>query len=299
MKTFTIAGIGEILWDVLPETEVLGGAPVNFAYHITALGAVGIPISTVGDDDRGTKALQELTRNGVNISAISFSTDYPTGFVDVQINTEGVATYCFPDNVAWDHLNINKAASELQNDLDAVCFGSLAQRSGQSHQVIQRFLSGLNTKTLKIYDVNLRQSFYSLKIVEESMSQANIVKLNDDELSVLVQLLGLDPDERSALGTLLTKFSLEMVILTRGGEGSLIMTPNQISEHQGIKIRVVDTIGAGDSFTAAVAIGFLRQLPLNEIHTKASELAAYVCSRRGAMVAVPSELAMIPAIPKH
>ena len=296
MRRFTIAGIGEILWDVLPETEVLGGAPVNFAYHITALGAIGIPISTVGDDDRGTKALQELTRNGVNISAISFSTDYPTGFVDVQINTDGVATYRFPDNVAWDHLNINKAASELQNDLDAICFGSLAQRSGQSHQVIQRFLNGLNTKTLKIYDVNLRQSFYSLKIVEESMSQANIVKLNDDELSVLVKLLGLDPGERSALGSLLTKFSLEMVILTRGGKGSLIMTPNEISDHQGTKIRVVDTIGAGDSFTAAVAIGYLQQLPLEQIHAKASELAAYVCSRRGAMVTVPRELAMISAL---
>ena len=189
MKKFTIAGIGELLWDVLPATEELGGAPVNFAYHVNGLGATGIPISTIGADDRGEKALKKLKVKGVNTSAISVSRQYPTGFVDVMVDNKGIATYRFPDNVAWDYLNINSVASELQNDLDAVCFGSLAQRSVHSHEVIQSFLNGLKVETLKIYDVNLRQNFYSLKVVDESLSQADIVKLNDEELSLLAELL--------------------------------------------------------------------------------------------------------------
>jgi fructokinase len=293
MKKFTIAGIGELLWDVLPATEELGGAPVNFAYHVNALGATGIPISTIGTDDRGEKALNELTRKGVKTSAISSNSQYPTGFVDALVDNEGVATYRFPDNVAWDYLNINSVANELQNDLDAVCFGSLAQRSVQSHQVIQRFLNGLKAGTLKIFDVNLRQNFYSLEVVDESLSQADIVKLNDEELSLLAELLHISSGEKAALETLLKMYSLEMVILTRGSKGSLIMTPEEISELPGTKIEVVDTIGAGDSFTAAVTIGYLQQRALAEIHRKASELAAFVCSRRGAMVMVPDTLAMI------
>ena len=293
MKKFTIAGIGELLWDVLPATEELGGAPVNFAYHVNGLGATGIPISTIGADDRGEKALKKLRVKGVNTSAISVSRQYPTGFVDVMVDNKGIATYRFPDNVAWDYLNINSVASELQNDLDAVCFGSLAQRSGHSHEVIQSFLNGLKAETLKIYDVNLRQNFYSLKVVDESLSQADIVKLNDEELSVLAELLHISSGEKVALETLLKSYSLEMVILTRGSKGSLIMTPEEISEQQGTKIEVVDTIGAGDSFTAAVTIGYLQQRALAEIHAKANELAAFVCSRRGAMVNIPEKLAMI------
>ena len=285
--------IGELLWDVLPGTEELGGAPVNFAYHVNALGATGIPISTIGTDDRGEKALKELTGKGVRTSAISCSRQYPTGFVDVHVDNEGVATYRFPENVAWDYLSINTVASNLQNNLDAVCFGSLAQRSGQSHQVIQSFLDGLKAGTLKIYDVNLRQNFYSLKVIDDSLSQADIVKLNDEELSVLAKMLHLHSEVKSALKTLLEKYSLKMVILTRGSNGSLLMTPEEISEHRGTEIEVVDTIGAGDSFTAAVTIGYLQQRALAEIHEKASELAAFVCSRRGAMVMVPGTLVMI------
>lgn len=293
MKKFTAAGIGELLWDVLPGSEELGGAPVNFAYHVNALGATGIPISTIGSDVRGERALRELQTKGVKTSAISFSNLYPTGFVDVHVDNAGVATYRFPDNVAWDYLSINNAARELHNDLDAVCFGSLAQRSDQSHQVIQTYLKGLKAGTLKIYDVNLRQNFYSLRVVDESLSQADIVKLNDEELSILTELLGIRSAEKSALETLLKRYSLEMVILTRGSKGSLIMTGEELSEQQGAKIEVVDTIGAGDSFTAAVTIGYLQQRALADIHARANELAAFVCSSRGAMVRLPDRMVMI------
>lgn len=292
MKKFTIAGIGELLWDVLPNEETLGGAPVNFAYHINALGAIGIPISTVGDDDRGHKACEALAGKGVNTSAISVNQPYPTGYVDVLLNDAGIASYRFPNDVAWDHLEINDVARELQKELDAICFGTLVQRSDQAQRVVQNYLSGLDSNTLKIYDVNLRQRFYSANVIEESLTQANIVKLNDEELTILANLLNIGTEESTVLQTLLNQFSLEMVILTRGADGSLLMTPRQVSELRGAKTTVVDTIGAGDSFTAAVAIGYLQKRPLEDIHAKADTLAAYVCSRRGAMVEVPTSLAM-------
>ncbi len=294
MKQFTIAGIGELLWDVFAEKEALGGAPVNFTYHVNALGAAGVPVSTVGADHRGSKALEELARKGVKTSAISVCTDYPTGYVDIELNDDGSARYRFPDGVAWDYLEINNAAEKLKKGLDAVCFGTLAQRSDQSRRVIQGYLKGLDKKTLKIFDVNLRLHFYSVPIIEESLMLADIVKLNDEESAVLAELFNIIPEEKDFLKTLVQRFSLSMVILTRGSAGSLIVTADEISEQRGSTVRVVDTVGAGDSFTAAVAIGYLQGLPLEEIHLRASERAAYVCTKRGAMVAVPDHLKMIP-----
>ncbi len=293
MSQFTIAGIGELLWDVFPDKEVLGGAPVNFAYHATALGATGVPVSTVGDDQRGARALKELSSRGLTTSAISISAHHPTGFVDIRVNSEGIAAYHFPEQVAWDYLQINSDAEKFQKNLDALCFGSLAQRSDQSHRVIQEYINGLDEKTLKIFDVNLRGQFYSAQVIEESLRQADIVKLNDEESVVLADLFAIVPDEETVLKTLIQRFSLSMVILTRGGAGSLIMTDDQTSEHPGVPVEVVDTVGAGDSFTAAVTIGYLQGLPLETIHTQASQRAAYVCSRRGAMVSVPEHLKMM------
>ena len=294
MKKITIAGIGELLWDVFAEKEVLGGAPVNFAYHVTALGAAGVPVSTVGNDHRGNKALEELASKGMMTSAISICSDYPTGYVDIELNDDGSARYRFPDKVAWDYLEINNDAENLKKGLDAVCFGTLAQRSDQSHRVIQDYLKGLDKKTLKIYDVNLRLQFYSAPIIEESLIQADIVKLNDEESAVLAKLFNISPEDRVFLETLVQRFSLSMAILTRGSAGSLIVTAGEISEQRVSPVRVVDTVGAGDTFTAAVAIGYLQGLPLAEIHLRASERAAYVCTQRGAMVAVPDRLRMIP-----
>ena len=291
MKKYTIAAIGEILWDVLPSAEILGGAPVNFAYHVTALGARGIPISTVGDDPRGARAIDQLRGRGVETAGISVAEGRPTGYVDISLDGEGVAAYRFPPEVAWDHLQVNDFARGLQDTFDAVCFGTLAQRSAASRQTIRAYLDGLRPGTVRVYDVNLRQDFYSKKTVESSLARADIVKLNDAELPVMAALLGLGKgDERLLLKGLLEGFGLSLAILTRGGRGSLLMTPAEFSAHPGIAAEIADTIGAGDAFTAAATLGWLGKMDLDAINDTANRLAAYVCSRQGAMPDIPGEL---------
>ena len=296
MKKYAIASIGELLWDVLPTAEVLGGAPVNFAFHVTALGAEGIPISTVGNDLRGAKALAELRRRGVETAGLSVAEGWPTGYVDISLDVDGVATYSFPAEVAWDHLQVNGFAGDLQDRLDAVCFGTLAQRSTESRRTIRDFLDGLRPGTVRIYDVNLRQNFYSREIVESSLNRADILKLNIEELPVLAALLGLGRGKtRLWLKLLLERFGLSLAILTRGGGGSLLLTPADSSDHPGIATEpadTADTIGAGDAFTAAVAIGYLEQMALGHINDMANRLAAYVCTRQGAMPDIPETLKM-------
>jgi fructokinase len=290
MKKFTIVGIGELLWDVLPEAEVIGGAPVNFAYHVTALGAKGIPVSTIGKDARGSKALEELQKRGVDTSAISTTEDFATGYVTAELDNEGKASYNFPDDVAWDHLQINEYAENLRNFLDAVCFGSLAQRSEHSRRVIYGFLDTLGKETVKIFDINLRQEFYSEKVIVNSLKRTDILKLNEEELPILAALIGLNGPNDNWLQALVEKYHLQMAILSRGGSGSLLLTPTSSSDHPGIVTHIKDTIGAGDSFTAAVTIGFLQGLPLNEINENANRIAAYVCSQRGGMPPMPDLL---------
>lgn len=290
MKKFTIAGIGELLWDVLPEAEVIGGAPVNFAYHVTALGAKGIPVSTIGDDIRGRKALEELHKRGVDTSAISMTEDFATGYVTATLDNEGKASYNFPDDVAWDHLQINEYAENLRNLLDAVCFGSLAQRSEHSRRAIYGFLDTLGKETVKVFDINLRQEFYSEEVIVNSLKRTDILKLNEEELPILAELIDLKGPGDKWLQVLIEKFHLQMAILSRGGSGSLLLTSKSSSDHPGVVTHIKDTIGAGDSFTAAVTIGFLQGLPLNEINENANRIAAYVCSQRGGMPPMPEFL---------
>lgn len=287
MKKFTIAGIGELLWDVLPEAEVIGGAPVNFAYHVTALGARGVPISTIGRDLRGEKALAELQERGVDISAISISDEFVTGYVTATVDEEGKASYLFPEEVAWDHLMVNEYAENLRYTLDAVCFGSLAQRSEHSRRVIHGFLDTLRQETVKVFDINLRQNFYSSKVIESSLKRTNILKLNEEELPILAGLLELKGPNDKWLPALLKRYDLEMAILSRGGSGSLLLTSESSSEHSGIVTHVADTIGAGDAFTAAVTIGYLQELELDDINEQANRIAAYVCSQQGGMPPMP------------
>ncbi len=287
MKKFTIAGIGELLWDVLPEGEVIGGAPVNFAYHATALGAKGIPISTVGRDARGRKALAELRERGVDISAISIAEDYSTGYVTATVDEEGKASYIFPEEVAWDHLQINTYAENLRASLDAVCFGSLAQRSTYSRRVIHGFLDSLGPKTVKVFDINLRQNFYTPEVIDASLKRTDIFKLNEEELPVLAKLLELPGPGEKWLAGLVKRYNLQLAILSRGDGGSLLLNRKSSSDHKGIVISVMDTIGAGDSFTAAATIGYLQGLPLERINERANRIAAYVCSQRGGMPHMP------------
>jgi fructokinase len=292
MTSYLLAGIGELLWDVLPGGEVLGGAPVNFAYHASALGATGIPISTVGLDLRGDRALEQLRERGLQTAAIS-RIQMPTGFVEVTVDVAGVARYFFPQEVAWDHLRINDYAAGLQGRLDAVCFGTLGQRSAHAREVIGRFLDGLPEKTLRVFDVNLRQHFYDKEVLLSSLQQCDILKLSNDELPEIAALLGLATEPERVLAEILDRYDLTMVVYTRGDRGSLLLTATQCDEHPGVSAQVVDTIGAGDCFTAAATIGYLQGLSLADINRRANRLAAYVCSQQGAMPTLPSELRLV------
>ncbi len=283
---YTVAGIGEILWDVLPTGEVLGGAPLNFCYHLTALGAKGLPISTVGSDARGQKALAQLTKQKIDTRAITILNQFPTGYVTADIDTEGVARYNFPDSVAWDYLQINQYARGNAKELTGVCFGTLAQRSKNARKTINNFLNSLPKQTLRIFDINLRQNFYSEETIKDSLIHADILKLNDEELPILANLCKEKKvgSNNEILEQLMADWKLKLIMYTRGSMGSILMTPHETSNHPGIQTKTVDTIGAGDAFTAAATIGFITGLGLREINEQANRLAAYVCSRQGAMV---------------
>ncbi len=284
-----VAGIGEVLWDILETSEELGGAPVNFAYHITMLGGYGLPVSSIGSDERGQRTLHALEQRKLPITAISEDPDHPTGVVLAKLDANGVATYEFPDAVAWDYLRLTPAALETASSLRAVCFGSLAQRSPETRKAIQHFLELTPSNGLRIFDLNLRQDFYTPPILESSLRQSDVLKLNDDELYILARLLDLHGNDCEQLATLLSRYTLKLVALTRGRHGSLIITPDALVEHPGIPSRVADTIGAGDAFTAAITLGMLLQHSPEAISEHANKLAAYVCSQSGAMPPIPEK----------
>ena len=293
MEQLMIAGIGELLWDVLDDVEKLGGAPINFAFHINSLGAKGIPISTIGDDDRGRRALVELAGHGIYTDAISLDLIHSTGHVNAKVDADGVAHYSFPDTIAWDHLQLNGIALSIIKDLKAVCFGTLAQRASISKEAINHFLDQLSDTVLKVYDLNLRQHFYNQKVIETSFDKCNVIKLSDEELQVIQKMLGLPNDELSAISRLVAAYDLRLAVVTRGENGSLLVTPTEISEHPGFPSQVVDTIGAGDSFTAATTLGFMLGHDLTSINEHANRLAAYVCTQEGGMPIIPPELKLL------
>jgi len=293
MKTpgqFKIAGIGEVLWDVVGAQETLGGAPVNFAYHAGLLGAESWPVSAVGFDERGKRVFSTLRDHGVTAEHIVEVEGVVTGYVMAELDHDGVASYTFPDNVAWDHLRVDKKTGALAAQLDAVCFGSLAQRSIGSRAAIHGFLEAMRPEALKIFDLNIRQNFYTRRIIHDSLVKADVLKLNDDELELMAELEDLGGGQKDQLRRLLERFELSLVALTRGASGSLLMSSTEVSEHPGFDTEVVDTIGAGDSFTAVTVIGLLSGCPLDKINEQAGRVAAYVCSRRGAMVVLPEEM---------
>ncbi|WP_319541645.1 carbohydrate kinase [uncultured Pseudodesulfovibrio sp.] len=286
MDSVLAVGLGEILWDVLPDKRMLGGAPANFAYHINALGGEGVPVSCVGDDDLGREALSLLVMRGLNTDAIVVNGEHPTGIVDAHVDAQGVATYVFPDNVAWDFLSLNEAALALAAKTRAVCFGTLAQRSEISRKAIRQFLDAASG-ALKVYDINLRQNFYTTEIISQSLDLADVLKINDDELALVTRMLSLPEGEREALETLMFQHSLKMGVLTRGEKGSLIVSPDGFSDLSGQPNEIMDTIGAGDSFTAALVLAYLDGQSLDEMNRYATRVAAYVCGCPGAMPKMP------------
>lgn len=290
MEKLRVAGIGELLWDVLGDSEELGGAPVNFAFHANSLGARGYAVSTVGDDRRGDAALAHLVKRNMVTDYITVLTNVATGYVVAEVDEDGVASYTFPDDVAWDRLTLGPAAMALAGTIDAVCFGSLGQRSPAARRAITSFLEATPVDCLKVFDMNLRQHFYSREILHRSLAAADIVKLNDDELAVLQEIDQLHGDETSLLQQLTSTYMLQLAVLTRGGQGSLLVAPEEISDHPGYPADIVDTIGAGDSFTAAVVLGLLRGDSLQTINIQANRVAAFVCSQPGGMPELPDSL---------
>lgn len=289
MPSFTAIGLGELLWDVLPDKKMLGGAPANFAYHFSSLGGHGIPVSRIGDDALGREALAILKKHDVPTTHISIDLNHPTGTVNASIDDQGVATYTFPDDVAWDFLTFDDTTMPLAEKVDAICFGTLAQRSEVSREAIRSFLTAA-PQALKIYDINLRQDFFTPERIQASLDLADILKINDEELATVSGMFSLPAGEEAALRALMEAHDLKLTVLTRGGEGSLILSPDDRSELPGQPTTVVDTIGAGDSFTAAMALAILRGLDLNAINEYATQVAAHVCAHAGAMPPMSASL---------
>ena len=286
-----VVGLGEVLWDLLPERTCLGGAPANFAYITTLMGDQGIVASRVGEDSQGLDALRRMEELGLDIDHVQTDRQRPTGTVKVELNGKGVARFEIAHPVAWDALEWTPDWQELAENADAVCFGSLAQRSEESRETIRHFLRATLPGTLKVFDVNLRQSYYSQEVLAESMRLADIVKVNDEELPKIMSL-GKFPhkDEVSSARRLIGAYDLKLVCITRGGRGSLLVSDTSVrgrdaSEHPGFRVRVADTVGSGDAFTAGLVHEYLHGASLELMNEVANLVGAWVASEVGAMPA--------------
>ncbi|MGI9471314.1 MAG: carbohydrate kinase family protein [Rubripirellula sp.] len=289
----TIVGLGETLWDVFPDGPRFGGAPANFACSAAGLAGVDARVSMVsgvGKDELGRQALSSFSEHGVETSAV-LQLPFPTGQVLVQLEAQGQATYEFVSGTAWDHLSWTTSMQHLAASADAVCFGTLGQRSEPSREVIQRFLKEASSDCLRVFDVNLRPPYWCERSLLQSLPLANVLKCNEEELPVLSSLLDIRGDDISRLQQLAERYAYQMVVLTRGGRWSLLLDQRgESSEQLAFDTAVVDTVGAGDSFTAAVVLGMLRKMPLPQIHTWANRVSAFVCSRSGATPSIPGDL---------
>ena len=291
MEKNIVVGMGEALWDVLPEGKKIGGAPANFDYHVSQFGLNSKVVSAVGEDKLGAEILENLQTKKLKMQIETVP--YPTGTVQVALDAEGVPCYDIKEGVAWDNIPYTKELDELAHQACAVCFGSLAQRSVVSRNTINAFLDAMphDEKVLKIFDINLRQSFYTKEILCNSFKKCNILKINDEELVTVSRMFGYPGiDLQDKCWILLGKYNLKMLILTCGVNGSYVFTPGEMSFVETPKVEVADTVGAGDSFTAAFVSAILNGKAVREAHELAVETSAYVCTQNGAMPELPAEL---------
>ena len=284
MEKQYVVGLGEILWDLLPEGKQLGGAPANFAYHVAQLGLDSKMVSAVGKDHLGDEIIQRLDGRGVDyvIERLSF----PTGVVNVKIDAQGIPDYQIKEQVAWDYILFNERLKSLAKHTRAVCFGTLAQRGEVSRKTILAFLDAMPSaeNAYRIFDINLRQHYYTKQVIESSLRKCNILKINDDELRIVAPLLGfafLSLEESAQ--KIMYHYRLKMVVLTCGAEGSYVFTPDETSFFATPEVNVADTVGAGDSFTAAFVSAVLSGKSIRQAHELAVRVAAYVCTQAGAM----------------
>lgn len=281
-KRHIVVGLGELLWDLFPAGAQLGGAPANFAYITSLLGDQGIPASRLGHDPLGTDAIHRLGELGLSTKFIQKDADHPTGTVKVEVDRTGQPCFEISESVAWDFLQWTPQWQELAEQADAVCFGSLAQRSEHSRATIRRFLQALRKSAVRVFDVNLRKNFYSTEVLAESMKLATIVKLNHEELPKIMRLFELEARGEEESARQLLSHQVKLVCVTRGNGGSLLVSADERSEHPGFKVKVADTVGAGDAFTAALAHGYLRGTSLAQINENANRVGAWVASQPGA-----------------
>ena len=286
-----IVGMGEALWDVLPEGKKIGGAPANFAYHVSQFGLPSCVVSAIGDDKLGAEIIENFNAKG--LQQLIETVPYPTGTVQVEIDQAGIPQYEIKENVAWDNIPYTARLENLAQRTRAVCFGSLAQRSVVSRTTINRFLDAMphDNDPLVVFDVNLRQGFYNKDILCNSMKRCNILKINDEELVTVSRMFGYPGiDLQDKCWILLGKYNLKMLILTCGINGSYVFTPGTVSFHPTPLVEVADTVGAGDSFTAAFISSILKGKTVPEAHKRAVETSAFVCTQQGAMPLLPAEL---------
>jgi fructokinase len=285
-----IVGLGELLWDLLPSGHQLGGAPANFAYCSHLLGNRAVVASRVGSDDLGREARARLLCSGITDQFLQTDPDHPTGTVDVQLDSTGQPKFEIATNSAWDFLRWNDFWKDLAQSADAVCFGTLAQRSPQSRQTILDFLDATPPEALRIFDVNLRQSFYSPEIIIDSLKRANVVKLNHEEVPRVAELLAISSiDLLDFSRTLLKAVDLRLICVTPGAHGSVICDRNETYEHPGFQVQINDTVGAGDAFTAGLVHELLRGSPLRKMSDTANRMGAWVASCSGAMPPAPNQ----------
>lgn len=285
-----VVGMGEALWDVLPEGKKIGGAPANFAYHVSQFGFPSCVVSAIGDDALGKEIIENFTSKGLD--QLIAEVPYPTGTVQVEIDQTGIPLYDIKENVAWDNIPYTEHLDALAKRTKAVCFGSLAQRNVVSRETINHFLDTMpkDDDSLVVFDVNLRQGFYNKEILCKSMQNCNILKINEEELITVSRMFGYPGiDLQDKCWILLGKYNLKMLILTCGINGSYVFTPGNVSFQPTPKVEVADTVGAGDSFTAAFIASILKGKSVTEAHSIAVKTSAYVCTQKGAMPILPPE----------
>lgn len=295
-----VVGLGEALFDCLPEGRKLGGAPANFAYHVSQFGLNGCAVSAIGNDELGREIIDNFTKVGLRYELPRVA--YPTGTVQVTLSGNGIPQYDICQGVAWDNIPYTEEIAALAPNTKAVCFGALAQRNGVSRATIQAFLDAMPADAMKVFDINLRQNWYTQEIIEQSLTRCNVLKINDEELDIVAPMLLGTPTtkehliaEKEELATvvcrqLIRKYNLDMLILTCGATGSYVFTETEVSKQSTPKVVVADTVGAGDSFTATFVAQILLGKSIKDAHRKAVEVSAFVCTQNGAMPKLPAHL---------
>ena len=289
MKNRYVVGLGEALWDMLPEGKKLGGAPANFAYHAGQFGLNTLAVSALGEDALADETIAALKKNGLNY--LMPRVPYPTGTVLVTLSGDGIPSYEIKENVAWDNIPYTPEIADVAKNCRAVCFGSLAQRNVTSWATIRQFLDDTPADCLKIFDINLRQQFFTKDVIEESLKRCNILKINDEELIVFQHIFDYEGlDMRGTCEKIVAEYNLRMLVLTCGTNGSYVFANGITSFQPTPKVEVADTVGAGDSFTGSFCAAILNGKAVEDAHRIAVEVSAYVCTQNGAMPKYPASL---------